>query len=135
LATDLGVMMDLDRNFTMGFTLQNLGTNITYIAQQERLPVTTRLGINYHRVFTNGVTGVFAADLVKTNDRAAAMHVGAEYFFFEMVFLRLGYMLGYEEANSTAGLGIRWRGLHLDFATGLMTTLEGLQKLTLTARF
>lgn len=47
-------------------------------------------------------------DAIHTNDYAERLHIGAEYWLFNIFAIRGGYRLNYEEGNLSAGIGINY---------------------------
>jgi hypothetical protein len=133
--TDFGVLMDLGNNFVTGFTLQNEGINVNYKTLPDALPVTVRMALSYHLDLFERLKGVYDAEIVKINDNAMALHLGAEYAYARILYLRLGYKLGYDEENSTVGFGLRWDGFALDYSLGLLNSSPSIKKLSLAVRW
>ena len=61
-----------------------------------------------------------AYDRVRTFDQPLRQHLGLEYALHEVLFLRSGYRVGYEQQGLTAGLGVRMpvgdTALQVDYA-------------------
>ena len=61
-----------------------------------------------------------AYDRVQPFDQPLRQHVGLEYALHDVLFLRSGYRLGYEQQGLTAGLGVRMplgdTALQVDYA-------------------
>jgi hypothetical protein len=47
-------------------------------------------------------------DAIHSNDYAERLHVGAEYWAFNMFAIRAGYRFNYEEGNLSAGIGVNY---------------------------
>lgn len=47
-------------------------------------------------------------DAIHTNDYAERLHLGAEYWLFNIFAIRGGYRLNYEEGNLSAGFGVNY---------------------------
>ncbi|MFO7448313.1 MAG: PorV/PorQ family protein [Ignavibacteriaceae bacterium] len=47
-------------------------------------------------------------DAVHSNDYAERLHMGAEYWAFDILALRAGYRFNYEEGNFSAGIGFNY---------------------------
>lgn len=113
---DLGALVTLPHQWTVGGAVQNLGgkfrlENAGEIGSRDiSLPITYRLGLS--RLYK---TYRAAADLVVLDDNAH-LHLGAEARLHEKFALRSGYMFGYDTKNFTAGAGFYFRTLSLDYA-------------------
>ncbi len=113
---DLGALVTLPHQWTVGGAVQNLGgkfrlENAGEIGSRDiSLPLTYRLGLS--RLYNSYRA---AADLVVLDDNAH-LHLGAETRLHEKFALRSGYMFGYDTKNFTAGAGFYFRTLSLDYA-------------------
>jgi hypothetical protein len=81
-----------------------------------KLPTALRFGASYvYRKDYLSLTG--AADAFKVIDGGIFHgHFGAEGGYKDFIFLRAGYMTGYDNKGFTAGLGLKYKTLTLDYA-------------------
>lgn len=133
-AADLGLQVDAAPGLSLGAAVQNIGTEITYEAEGDPLPLTLRAGAVYTTKLAASHELAFLADGLKVNDRDFALHVGAEYAYAGMLAARLGYKAGYDLEGLTAGLGVTWSVLQLDYAFGLVQELSSTHRITLLLR-
>ena len=80
------------REIALGAAVQNIGSDITYIAESEKLPTTYRVGASGALPLpVSQVTVRLAADLVQKRFEDAYGCYGAEIDVRSIVFLRAGY--------------------------------------------
>ncbi len=103
-------------NLLIGLSVRNLGkmNNLRYEASD--LPSEIRTGASYKLIF-NKVNLLMTAGIQKYfyGDRLH-LHSGFEIDYSSTLFLRVGYMSGYYSKKITAGFGINWNNLSLDYA-------------------
>ncbi|MBM3323981.1 UPF0164 family protein, partial [candidate division WOR-3 bacterium] len=116
-ALDLGGLARPVPGLGLGLAVRHLG-RISFPAGPEKLPTELAAGASYS---THGVTGLF--DVVIPFDNSVNLRAGVEYAPIRELCLRLGYRTGPEDISSlgtlaglTAGLGVRYRNLGLDYA-------------------
>jgi len=101
------------RAWTVGVAVRNLlEPSIRLDAESVPDPRGLRVGTAWRRPFGEELRGLVAADLEKTAGMDARLHLGAEVDYREQAALRLGVLSG----SLTAGLGLRWRDVVVDFA-------------------
>ncbi len=106
-AADLGALVSLkmlDDNLLFGAALSNLGMQIS----GDNLPLTARGGVSDKfklidpEDLTVAVTAYFPFDTGKLTE-----NIGAEFWYQKEIAFRLGYKIGYDIGNFTAGLGYK----------------------------
>lgn len=116
-----GLAFDLGANYTKGnlnlsFVFANLGEINELKNQITKLPAYIRFGGSYRNVKGN-VSYLIGVDGFNVTDGGAFhIHSGAELGFKDVVFVRAGYQTQYENKSFTAGLGIKYKGLSIDYA-------------------
>ena len=140
-AADLG----LNRAFrsmpvTLGLSVQNLGTPLKYISQKDPLPLTLAAGLA-----VGIIPGVNLAMDVKRSvyDRRTTVSVGSEYAVIPALSLRAGFMMngasgnkaGGVNGNFSAGAGLNFWGMNMDYAMQPYGDLGNTQKITLRKKF
>ena len=131
-AADLGILLAITEQLSVGLVLQNAGTEIKYKEEGDPLPLTARLGVGCRLVLAQNHTGLLAVDLVKLHDRDIDVHMGVEYWCANLIGIRAGYKLGYEQESLTAGFGVHWEIFQLDYALGLMQELSHTHRVSLS---
>ncbi len=119
-AVDLGLSSKFTVNnigFTLGFSVNNIGPKMKYDVEEVDLPL----------MITGGASVKFYEDKALVSISGGSVNektqikLGGEYTPIEYVSIRLGYRTGLEDVNGditgiTAGLGLQYSGLRLDYA-------------------
>lgn len=115
-AADLGVRYRTPlRGLTLAATATNLGPSLKYEQDTFLLPAAARIGAAYRtRRVLSGL--ILATDLQIPNDNDVRGNVGAELLVHEMVALRGGAKLNYDEEAGSFGVGINYRDYMFDYA-------------------
>jgi len=132
----LGRFMLGKSRLQLGIAAQNLGTEIKFEEEGDTLPLTVRGGVSYqidlkreHRFIING-------EGVKPNDGDFRGSTGMEYWYREIVALRVGYKIAYDLDSFTCGAGFVWKNLQLDYGWGMRSSEMGdNHRFSLTMRF
>ncbi|MGK9476994.1 PorV/PorQ family protein [Melioribacter sp. OK-6-Me] len=117
LAYDLGFSYSgFADNLLVGLSIRNLGkmNNLRYEASD--LPSEVRIGASY-KLFFNNINILFSAGTQKYfyGDNLH-LHGGFEIDYSNTLFLRAGYMSGYYSKTLSAGFGVKWKNINLDYA-------------------
>jgi len=117
-AFDVGALYPIEviPRLTLGVAAQNLGPNIRFAGDKERLPANVRAGLSYG--FTIGDNeNILAADLMKERSQGYLFAVGAETVFNKTISLRGGFNVRNSAGvGITAGLGWNIGNLAVDYA-------------------
>jgi hypothetical protein len=111
-AFDFGMMYSTAiKGFDFGMSIKNFATDFKYEQYSFEAPLTFRVGISLKVLQLMGIseTGqdiLVVADAVHPRDSGEHLDVGAEYTFFKIVALRVGYKVNYSEQGFTAGIGL-----------------------------
>jgi len=141
-AVDLGMKRGLKGiPASVGLSVQNLGTGITYISQREKLPLSVNAGIAFMPV--QGFMLNFDAKRY-VYDKYTAYSVGTEYVLFggpgsmSGLSLRGGINGGARQGAAgsfSAGAGVRVMNAELDYSMSPEGALGGIQQITLKKKF
>ncbi|MCE1163961.1 MAG: PorV/PorQ family protein [Bacteroidetes bacterium] len=103
-----------DVSFAM--VLSNLGSMNALYTTETKLPAALRFGASYV-IRKSNFTFTGALDGFKVLDGGTLhTHMGAEAGYKDFIFLRAGYQTGYENKSFSAGLGLKYKTLYLDYA-------------------
>ena len=100
----------------------NLGSPMNYSddffqGKDFALPRSIKLGASYDRRLPGLESQVLAAfDIVLPNDGDAKQHLGGEFVYKRMLYLRAGYKAGYDSQGGTFGFGVEYQTLMFDYA-------------------
>jgi len=116
-----GVGFDIGTNFikddlSVSFVLSNLGSINALKETASKLPTAVRFGGAYN-FRKNNLNFILALDGYKVLD-GGKFHInsGAEIAYKDLLFIRLGYQTAYDNKGFTSGLGLKYKGILLDYA-------------------
>lgn len=122
-ALDIGTIYQTEfRSLRLGMCILNFGPELKFTGKyidyseekQEKefkpyaLPMTFKVGIAMDIVKDASHHIVGAFDGVHTNDNIEAFNLGIEYWYTDILALRAGYRINYDEGGLTTGLGFRY---------------------------
>jgi len=125
---------------SVGLTVQNLGTPLTFISEPAPLPAMIKLGAGY-RMSINSLSNILiSSDLLMPFDSIMGFRMGAEYVYNEMFAARLGYKIDSAIninplAGLTVGVGFKWNKYSADFAFIPYGDMGNAYRLSLGATF
>jgi long-subunit fatty acid transport protein len=136
-AGDLGALYDFQQ-FSLGMSMRNLGSKVTFIDEAHALPLTFDLGVAY-RGFTDRI--LLAADLEVPRDNSVRLKHGIEYNHEESFFLRMGY--NYRANGSdfggasglSLGAGFLLNSYHFDYTFSPNADLGDAHRISFTFNF
>ena len=98
------------KDLRLGISLRNFGTSVKYAYDAYELPIVVNVGIamNLLSLFSKlqNQSLQMCVEAVHPNDYSDRIHVGLEYGFRELFYLRTGYRFNYDEGNFSAGVGL-----------------------------
>jgi hypothetical protein len=124
-AADLGVQADTPiENLKAAFTLANLGGMSTMRNEKTALPALMRLGTAYDFDISDGrYSFLLAADgLYVFPESRTYLNLGTEAVISRLVSIRAGYQFGSQARGLSAGLGLAYGVLALDYAYARLTS-------------
>ncbi len=112
---DIGTIYKKDM-FSFSFVLANIGSMNEMRSARIKLPTLARFGGSYkysHKDFNfiGAIEGFKVLEGGKFH-----IHSGLEAGYKETFFIRVGFQTNYENKNFSAGLGIKYKGIVLDYA-------------------
>lgn len=116
-ATDVGLIFKPHPQLRLGLAMQNLGGNLKFDKQEEKIPQTMRLGVSYYLMNNEMNRLITAMDVIKYIDEDIKFALGGEYVFRDLIALRLGYK-NQDIGSLSAGLGIIIKFTKTSFLTG-----------------
>jgi len=130
--TDVGVLYESPMNYSLGLSVQHLGTPQKFRQASAPLPSGVRLGIAY-RMLNEVLTGSLEA--YKPFHENAFFSAGVEGFLFKVMSLRAGYSTGYSGLSKLAGfgcgLGVTYRNFQVDYSISPFDELGNIHRVTL----
>jgi len=154
-AFDVGSYYDTKwKGIKLAMSAQNFSSQARWLHTKEEeqqsyeLPIVYRIGASIdllggEDLFLGGDPNkhlvTLNADAIHTNDFAERLHLGLEYRAFNMITLRSGYRLNYEEGNLSLGFGFDYDAgfakLNLDYAYVQYDFLESPHRVTVSLEF
>ncbi|MFZ4620375.1 MAG: PorV/PorQ family protein [Bacteroidota bacterium] len=119
---DAGLLYKVNNEINAGLSIVNVGSMSVLRSEKSVLPTTVRLGASYKSALAESFGFIGAADIVKTvDDSNTHLHAGAEIVYNSMLMLRAGYQTGYETRSFSAGAGVQYGIIRVDYAFAPMT--------------
>lgn len=121
VALDFGTLFYTGfKDLRLGMTIQNVSQEKEYRFESFPLPLTFKFGVamDVSQIFMNGEKHqslTLSCDALHPRDFSERLHVGLEYGFRDMIFLRGGYKTNYDEEDLTFGGGLQLSVSNLDF--------------------
>ena len=115
---DLGASYMSPWDIRLALVVSNLGSMGTLVTESSKLPTVVRLGTGYETAI-EAIDGTLTAgaDVVSfTGEQKTHLHLGAELEYKKAFAVRAGYQTGYDARGFSAGIGIAWELLRLDYA-------------------
>ncbi len=140
-AVDAGVLYKTRiKGMTVGADIENLGTKIKFIDQEDELPLNLRLGGAYNLIVNENNSLLLAVDLNQhLYDDILSPHIGVEYSLLKTFYGRLGWFDKSNELDGfTYGVGVRCGGYSIDLANvpgGDMEDTENILRLSFSVVF
>jgi hypothetical protein len=105
-AVDVGTLYDVGAmGMRIGMAISNIGSQITFIQRNGRVPGIFRVGTSMNLLQTGDQKLLGSFEFSHPPDNAERLNVGAEYSFQKFVFLRGGYNLNYDAEGLAGGAG------------------------------
>lgn len=124
----------LQTNYRIGASVLNLGPGLKFVSERDPLPEQAKFGVAAMGIEQWPLT--LTMDLGVPNDNVPYVSFGSEYWFREVVALRLGYSgSNDEEKGLRVGVGIKLRGLLFDYSYGSAGDFGAVQRFSLSFRF
>jgi hypothetical protein len=139
---DLGTLYDVGvAGMKIGFSIQNIGSEVQFIERKERIPTVFRVGTSA-QILSRGTSHLLGSfEFSHPPDNSERANFGMEYGFRDFLFLRGGYNFNYDSEKMAAGAGVRFpisalrTNANLDYAYTDMETLGAGHRLSLRVRF
>ena len=122
---DIGLLYETGyKTIKIGSVLRNFGNEVTFFDEPYPLPQSFIIGIS-SMLFgpSDALIGsssnnnlLLAYDLSQTRDHSQQQHLGIEYNFNKMFYLRFGNKSNFDAESYTFGIGIKINGIDVDYA-------------------
>jgi Uncharacterised protein family (UPF0164) len=116
-AVDFGARYAVDSHFAVAAAISNIGSMSTLLNEPIVLPAGVRFGASYQGAATDLFAFTLASDVLKTfKDNGTRIDVGGELAYNSFLAFRTGYQFGYDAKGFSAGFGLRYGLVQLDYA-------------------
>jgi len=138
-AMNAGALYTLDAHpwsgdYHLGLAVQNLGPGLKFVSERDPLPRKIKIGAAAEGIKTLPLN--LTADVTVPNDNDAYVSLGSEYWFKEIIALRLGYAGSNDEGRGLrVGFGLKYSGMLLDYAYAGFGDFGATNRISLSMRF
>ncbi|MFH0989794.1 MAG: PorV/PorQ family protein [bacterium] len=114
---DIGALYQVSlENLSVGLAVTNLGSMKAFRSVAGTLPTTVRIGAQYHYPVSDVLLTPTFAFSNETHTGVNHVHAGMEGLYDNLLAVRFGYVTGYDSRGFSAGIGIHYTGIQLDYA-------------------
>ncbi|MGM0442229.1 MAG: PorV/PorQ family protein [Elusimicrobiota bacterium] len=140
-AVDMGMQYpEIFKGVSGGLAIRNLGTELKYISDGDKLPLNAAAGISYSRDIYDGYlnTGLEVPYFFSENQFFALM--GVEYSYCGVGEARLGYRINIsapdtDDSNLQIGMGVNWQRYRFDYSMGISKALKSPHNISVKTSF
>jgi type IX secretion system protein PorV len=138
-AANLGTMYGLASHplagdYRLGFSVLNLGPGLKFDSERDPLPRKIQFGAEAMHIKEWPLN--LTADVTIPNDNSTYIGLGSEYWFKEIIALRLGYAGSNDEGKGLRlGLGLKLREFLFDYAYGGFGDFGATHRIELSLRW
>jgi len=108
------------KSFAFGMSVRNFSPRVTYEQIGFELPLTFALGVGIDLMDFLGEYPDYSfnigADMLHPRDWQEEFHLGGEFGYKDLVFLRAGYKFRYSQEGYNVGAGINFAGVRIDYS-------------------
>lgn len=131
------------KSFRLGMSIRNFSAQYTYAEESFQLPLTFRLGFGMDILdIIGGVPNnslVVNVDALHPRDYTERVHVGAEYWYSNLIALRAGYKTNYDEEGLNLGFGLQYEvadvKLKIDYSYSDFGAFSNVSRITIGGAF
>ncbi len=116
-AFDIGARYQYNGNLSFAAVIANIGSMSTLLNEAIVLPANVRLGVAFQSTIADNFGLTLASDALKTfKDTGTRIDLGSEVVYNSFLALRAGYQFGYDAKGFSAGFGIHYGLVQVDYA-------------------
>ncbi len=124
----------LQANYRLGASILNVGPGLKFVSDRDPLPRKIKFGFAALHVEDWPIN--LTADVTIPNDNSTFVSLGSEYWFRDLIALRLGYAGSNDEGKGLRlGVGLKLRGVLFDYAYGSFGDFGATHRVSLALRF
>ena len=140
-AADIGTMYNTGfRNFRIGMVMSNFGPDLKFIREEYPLPISFKFGISMEAISLGDHKTLVDFEIGHPNDNLEKFNGGVEYWYKDILALRIGDQFGYDEGGFSFGAGVKIpfynkNKLRVDYGYYDFGTLTQVHRFTLNFNF
>jgi hypothetical protein len=142
-AFDFGVLYYTGiKDLRIGVSAQHISQELEYIEDEYPLPYIIKIGLAMDLLKAFGMENpshslTLAIDASHPRDFTERLHFGLEYWLYDMIALRAGYKINYDEDNVSLGVGIREKitGMKVDYAYNPFGNFNAIHRISVGVGF
>jgi hypothetical protein len=128
------------RSLRIGMAIQNIGSDMTFIESQVKMPTVFRVGMSMNLYESGSQMVLMAGDFSHPPDNSERASWGMEYGFKEFFFVRSGYQFNSDLETFSAGLGFKLAAAlnseaRVDYAYTDMGAMPAVHRVSVDFRF
>ena len=124
----------LDATYKVGMSALNLGPGLKFVSERAPLPEKLKFGGSVEHIKSWPLN--LTLDVTKPNDNSTYVSFGSEYWFKEILALRLGYVGSNDTGKGLRlGVGLKIRQFLLDYAYGSSGDFGAIQRIQLALQW
>jgi hypothetical protein len=128
------------RSLRIGMAIQNIGSDMTFIDDQVKMPTVFRVGMSMNLYESGSQLVLMAGDFSHPPDNSERASWGMEYGFKEFFFLRSGYQFNSDLETYSVGLGFKLAAAlnseaRVDYAYTDMGAMPAVHRVSVDFRF
>jgi hypothetical protein len=124
----------LGADYRLGLSALNLGPGLKFDSERDPLPQQIKMGVSAMHVEQWPLN--LTADYSMPNDNSNYISFGSEYWFHEIIALRLGYTDSNDQGKGLrVGLGLKLREFLFDYAYGSFGDFGATQRIELSMKW
>ncbi|MDH4223552.1 MAG: PorV/PorQ family protein, partial [candidate division Zixibacteria bacterium] len=95
------------RNFKIGMVMSNFGPDMKFIKEEYPLPISFKFGTSIEIINFGDHKTTVDFEVGHPNDNLEKFNGGMEYWYRDMIALRIGAQTGYDEGDLSLGAGLK----------------------------
>ena len=132
------------KDLRLAMSFRNFASSIKYAYESYELPISFKVGVAMNVLSLVDPDAEFhslqlAIDAVHSRDYTERIHLGAEYWFRDLLAIRSGYKFNYDEESFSAGFGLKSSfigiNLKIDYAYSAFGDFNSAQRFSVAFLF
>jgi len=130
LSVDFGTIYHTGfKSLRFGMSVNNFSPEYTYQRYSFQLPLTFKIGMAMDLIDLveedhPDRSLVFCIETVHPRDYTQRLHLGLEFTYMNMLAIRVGHKVNYDEESLSAGIGLNVNGIRLDYSYSMLNSWD-----------